>query len=122
MFAVEKIDDRLGRTIIEVVTNESGSDKERKPLNMVNCKDLIDKKDGTNLSNNDKMNLKNMLSGRKSSNFLCPKDLDEIILEGDFGDQVFRYAKISIEGCNEEELDCLPSKDLNGVYFNFVML
>ena len=63
-----------------------------------------------------------MLSGRKTSNFLCPKDLDEIILEGAWGDQVFRYAKVSIEGCREEEFECLPVEDLNGVYFNFVML
>ena len=90
---------------------------------MVNCLDLLknDDVDGAQKFNNDKFDLEKLMQ-TTGHEYLCPANLDEVILEGEFGDEVFRYLKFSFEGCQMEINDCLPPEEITGYYFNFVSL
>ena len=72
---------------------------------MVDCRELLDKKDGTNYSNNENFDIKKIIKSLNKK-FLCPKDLDELTLQGNYGDDIFKFIKITIEGCQLNEDEC----------------
>ena len=52
--------------------------------------------------------------------FLCPVNLDSMILEGNFGSKVFKYIEIKAVNCNRD--DCLPHEELMNKSINFISL
>ena len=121
MFAIEKIDERKGTIEVTQVhrrPDESGGNEE-KIIRMVNCQDLK-QADGKYESVNSNFDLDTYLAGKPNSEFLCPKDLDELILQGDFGDDFFSFFRIRVKGCDKD--DCLPTENVSGTYINLVIL
>ena len=43
-------------------------------------------------------------------------------MQGNYGDDIFEFIKITIDGCQLSEDECQPTEAVNGIYFNFVML
>ena len=88
---------------------------------MVDCLELLDETDGTNYSNNEKFDIKKIIKSLNNK-FLCPKDLDALNLQGNYGDDIFDFIKVTIDGCQLNEDECQPEEAVEGTYFNFVML
>ena len=62
MFAFQDIDPSIGRVRLEQVTHLDAKKKRRiKPLQMVDCLELLDEKDGTNYSNNEYFDIKKIV-------------------------------------------------------------
>ena len=108
MFAIEDIDPSLGRVRLDLVSfYREERENESVPVEMVDCRELIDEKDGTNYSNNENFDIEKMIQSLKG-NFLCPKNVDEMIVQGNYGDDEFKFVKITVDGCQLSEEECQP--------------
>ena len=53
--------------------------------------------------------------------FLCPFNIETLLLQGKYDSEAFRYAKIAIEGCNLGST-CANDTTVSNTALNFVML
>ena len=53
--------------------------------------------------------------------YLCPINIEEMSVQGQFGSSIFNYVRISLEGCDLGD-ECLPDEEVSGTYFGFVHL
>ena len=95
MFAVQDLDPSLGRVKIDLISFKEDKFIESVPVELFDCHELIDEKDGTNNSNNESFDIKKIYKSL-SGNFLCPKNLDEMIVQGNYGDDEFKFVKITV--------------------------
>ena len=54
--------------------------------------------------------------------FLCPINIDTLLLQGKYDSENFSYAKIAIEGCNLGSSMCANDTVVSNTALNFVML
>ena len=96
MFAISDIDPSIGRVRLDQVSHLDGKKRKViKPLQMVDCRELLKEENG---SNNDQFDIEKILN-RFDNNFLCPKDINEMTLQGNYGDDIFKFIKITVDGC-----------------------
>ena len=58
---------------------------------------------------------------RENKEFLCPVNIDELVVSGHFGTELFQYVNIELQGCKLGE-KCWPNDELYKYKFNFLFL
>ena len=85
MFAIRDIDPTIGEISIELVRRNTLNDKkEAIPIKLVNCKELLEGGQNEGQSNNAYFDLVNLVGIDDTSSFLCPVELDSLVIQGQF--------------------------------------
>ena len=73
---------------------------------MTRCSEII--KDGKVLANpyNDKITVDQLETYRRQANYLCPKDLKSLEIQGHFGSEIFDFFQIDLLACDPDENEC----------------
>ena len=122
MFAVEKVDPRAATLVANAVFWDKSEGKKRTPLSLVQCSELLPGGQYEDQSREEYTYL-DLLVGRKGEDFLCPNDLDQHGLQGNYGMPVFEYIEIMLLGCAlEPATECMGDVELAKKSFNFAFL
>ena len=106
-FAIHKIDPRLGRIQIQQGYQDKTGKRDKIDIKMVSCDELY-KRGDTDTIFNEKYRENIDEAKFKMEDYLCP-DKPELIVQGNFHNEQFQYIKISVLGCDENEVaDCAP--------------
>ena len=120
-FAIENIDPSLGTVYAEHVTwgtNEDRNQRVATPITLVDCKELLPGGAYEN-QNTSTIDYANILKGRRQSSFLCPADVDQLYVQGNFVSDNFEFVKIAIKACVEGP--CVAKEDFPEIGTNIVM-
>ena len=81
MFAIDDIDPRIGHlTATHTRWNNDDEGKIDTPIKMVPCSELLQGGNFEQGSNNEAFILDNILKGRKDTKFICPVELDSMVI------------------------------------------
>ena len=119
MFAVSDVDPAIGTVKAHI---RSSLEDDRIPIELVNCKELMPGGMHEGKSNNENFDLGRTLSLNPESDLLCPIDIGGLDLQGEYGADVFIYAKIYVEGCKLETEKCKSDAELSETVFNLYTL
>ena len=107
MFAVESVDPRVARVTVSHVLwgpdknkddEETGEtlyeDKQYREVEMVDCISLKDDPDYENFHESTKLLIESIENTRKNTSFLCPVNLESLVVRGHYGATEFDYVRI----------------------------
>ena len=121
-FAIENIDASLGTIYAQHVTwglNQDRSQRVETPITLVDCKELLPGGAYENQSNSQIIDYANIYKGRRQASFLCPTDIDQLYVQGNFGSDIFEYVKIAVKPCVEG--NCVAKEDFPDAGTSIVM-
>ena len=120
-FAIEKVRPEVGNIVATHKSWISGGEKVVTPLELMDCSELFMLQDG--ILNQDKLAFKRVINLQKRDNkeFLCPVNIDDLLVSGHFGSELFQFVNIELQGCNLRE-GCFPDDELYKLTFNFLFL
>ena len=99
MFAVSDIDPRVGRILVTQTSWDFSGEESKKvptPIKMVDCEEYNENGSLAHVDLGNKRKLLEGLALRRNSDttFLCPSDIDEMLIRGNFANKFFDYIKI----------------------------
>ena len=89
-------------------------------IELVDCDELLDGKSYEGKSNNIEFNLDKLKSLKHEFGDLCPLNIDQLKIKGQYGDKSFNYISIEMLGCNQDV--CLSDSELTNTEFNIMTL
>ena len=121
MFAIEDIDPRAGYIYADHTAWGPGKDKakttklyEDKDINvleMVDCLSLLEDPEYENFHISTKLLIQSIQNTRRNKRFLCPVNIETLVVRGHYGAKNFDYVKLAVKGCtlgsecfNDQEL------------------
>lgn len=107
IFAIEDIDPRAGRVVVKHTAWGPGKNKQeangklyvdsnRTTIEMVDCASLSEDPKYDDFHIATKLLLDSIALTRKGTKFLCPVNLESLVVRGHYGAKYFEYVKISI--------------------------
>ena len=122
LFAIQKIDERLGRLEVTHTSWDLGLDKVTHEIPLENCVSLYERKGLRNLSDGEKVLYNSVLNERANRVYLCP-DLSQsnLSVRGRYAAQHFDYLRIKLHGCTLDE-GCFDDAKVARGTFNFFTL
>ena len=79
---------------------------------MVDCLSLLDDPDYENFHVSTKLLVESILNTKKDKRFLCPVNLESLVVRGHYGAAYFDYVRIQVIGCNLGTDECYNDQDL----------
>ena len=102
MFAIKNLDPYYGTIEATQVTwnaNVGSEGKVEIPIKLVDCDELLAGGAYEGQSNNEALDVKDIFKGRQNARFLCPVEVEEMTLQGDYGTENFSYVAIRVNSC-----------------------
>ena len=99
MFAVQKIDPRLGRITAAQVDYAAAGIKHKTEIPMVDCRELIMSSDHQDDYIHNRVFNPYMAEFRFPTEYLCP-NVTSLLVQGHFNSKYFKYAEIKLRGCD----------------------
>ena len=90
---------------------------------MVSCSELLPGGAFEDYGNifNDYLSLDTLLNGPNNEKYMCPLNLDSMLVEGSYEDEIFQYVKIEVSGCQLGPDQCTEDKLVAQENFKVVM-
>ena len=99
-FAVQQIEPEIGTITLSSVTIDSQDNKTIEAIEMIDCNELVKDKNWKGFFDNNQIKFRL----NKGDDLLCP-NIENLRVEGQYGDETFTYIKLSVVACNTTERD-----------------
>lgn len=100
MFAVEQLDPSVGR--LTATQTFWGTEHERvsRDIDLVQCNEFLPGGAYEGQANNENFDFAALDKLKKKFGFLCPLNITDMSVQGQYGSDTFNYVRIGVEGCN----------------------
>ena len=88
---------------------------------MVDCLSLLEDPGKESLHTSTKMLIETIQNDKKNSRFLCPTNLDSLVVRGHYGAKYFDYVHIRVNGCNLGT-ECYNNNEIMNKAINFISM